>query len=123
VRRRAEAVLLLDRDGERRARPATASVVASALYVLRNGERFHQGEITDDAAVGVRAQDDLTLEVELERPAPYFLDIISFPTLAPLRKDVIEPFVQRGEAELWTRPSGAEAGFSPRRAGEHLFNA
>jgi oligopeptide transport system substrate-binding protein len=85
-------------------RPATASFVASTLYVLRNGERFHKGEITDDAAVGVRARDDLTLDVALERPTPYFLDLTSFPTLAPVRQDVIEPFAQRGEMERWTRP-------------------
>lgn len=85
-------------------RPATASFVASTLYVLRNGERFHKGEITDDAAIGVRAQDDLTLDVALERPTPYFLDLTSFPTLAPARQDVIEPFARRGEVERWTRP-------------------
>ncbi|WP_433936676.1 peptide ABC transporter substrate-binding protein [Sorangium cellulosum] len=58
----------------------------------------------DDSAVGVRARDDLTLDVELEQPTPYFTDLTSYVTLFPVRKDVIEAFEQRGEPELWFRP-------------------
>ncbi len=60
--------------------------------------------VEDDAAVGVRASDDLTLDVELEKPTPYFTDLTSFVTLFPVRRDVIEPFEARGEPELWFRP-------------------
>ncbi|WP_437941902.1 peptide ABC transporter substrate-binding protein [Sorangium sp. So ce341] len=59
--------------------------------------------VEDDTAVGVRARDDLTLEVELEQPTPYFTDLTSFVTLFPVRRDVIEPFEARGEPELWFR--------------------
>ncbi|WP_437492419.1 peptide ABC transporter substrate-binding protein [Sorangium sp. So ce1014] len=59
--------------------------------------------VEDDAAVGVRARDDLTLDVELEQPTPYFTDLTSFVTLLPVRRDVIEPFEARGEPELWFR--------------------
>lgn len=58
----------------------------------------------DDGAVGVRAVDDLTLDVELEHPIAYFLDLTSFSALAPVRKDVVEAFERRGEPDLWTRP-------------------
>src|SRR6185503_15619136 len=54
--------------------------------------------------VGVRATDEHTLEVELERPTPYFIDLTSTPTLFPVRKDVVEAFEKRGEPELWVRP-------------------
>ncbi|WP_437878569.1 peptide ABC transporter substrate-binding protein [Sorangium sp. So ce513] len=60
--------------------------------------------VEDDSAVGVRATDDLTLDVELELPTPYFTDLTSYVTLFPVRKDVIEAFEQRGEPELWFRP-------------------
>ncbi|AUX22638.1 peptide ABC transporter substrate-binding protein [Sorangium cellulosum] len=60
--------------------------------------------VEDDRAVGVRATDDLTLEVELEQPTPYFTDLTSYTTLFPVRKDVIEAFERRGEPELWFRP-------------------
>ncbi len=59
---------------------------------------------TDDAVVGVRATDDRTLEVELERPTPYFLDLTCIPTLAPVRRDVVEAWEARGQPDLWTRP-------------------
>jgi oligopeptide transport system substrate-binding protein len=63
------------------------------------------GDLVEDAAaVGVRAADDRTLDVELERPTPYFLDLTSYPTLAPVRRDVVEPFERRGEPDLWVRP-------------------
>ncbi|WP_437947885.1 peptide ABC transporter substrate-binding protein [Sorangium sp. So ce296] len=60
--------------------------------------------VEDDSAVGVRARDDLTLDVQLEQPTPYFTDLTSYVTLFPVRKDVIEAFAQRGEPELWFRP-------------------
>ncbi|WP_437971427.1 peptide ABC transporter substrate-binding protein [Sorangium sp. So ce260] len=59
--------------------------------------------VEDDTAVGVRARDDRTLDVELEQPTPYFTDLTSFVTLFPVRRDVIEPFEARGEPELWFR--------------------
>lgn len=57
--------------------------------------------VEDDSVLGVHARDDRTLEVELERPAPYFLDQTGVPTAAPVRRDVIERF---GTGDLWTRP-------------------
>lgn len=60
--------------------------------------------VEDPSVVGVRATDPLTLEVELERPAPYFTELTSFPTLFPVRKDVVEPFEARGDPDLWIRP-------------------
>jgi oligopeptide transport system substrate-binding protein len=60
--------------------------------------------IEDDTLLGVRATDDRTLEVELERPTPYFLRLTSNYTLFPVRRDVIEVFEKRGDPDLWTRP-------------------
>jgi oligopeptide transport system substrate-binding protein len=59
---------------------------------------------SDDRVVGVRATDDHTLEVELERPTPWFTDLTSSVTLCPVRKDVVEPFEAKGTPDLWTRP-------------------
>lgn len=60
--------------------------------------------VEDARAVGVRATSDDTLEIELEHPAPHFLDLTSHHALYPVRRDVIERFEQRGEGDLWTRP-------------------
>lgn len=83
--------------------PATGSRNVSLLYTLKNGERFHRGLVGEDA-VGVRAVSDHVLEVELERPAPYFVDLTGAPNLLPVRRDVIEAAARRGEPELWVRP-------------------
>ena len=40
--------------------------------------------------LGVKATDDSTLVVTLAAPCPYFIQIVAFPTLFPVRKDVID---------------------------------
>jgi oligopeptide transport system substrate-binding protein len=60
--------------------------------------------LSDVGVVGVRAKDDLTLDVELEQPTPYFTDLTSHPTLYPVRRDLLEEFERRGQADLWFRP-------------------
>ncbi len=89
---------------KRALRPSTASRAAGNLYALKNAEPFRLGKLKDDRLVGVRAVDDLTLDVELERPTPYFLDLTTYHAFLPVRRDVIEPFEQRGQGDLWTRP-------------------
>lgn len=58
----------------------------------------------DGSVLGVRAADDLTLEVELEQPAPYFVQLTAMPITFPVRKDVLDAFAQKGHEELWVRP-------------------
>lgn len=83
-------------------RPKTASRASSQLHVLKNGELFNRGLIKDESAVGVRAASDRVLEVELEQPTPYFLELTSLATLCPVRRDVIERYSEN--EELWVRP-------------------
>lgn len=40
--------------------------------------------------LGVKATDDSTLVVTLAAPCPYFIQIVAFPTLFPVRKDIVE---------------------------------
>ncbi|NIM21925.1 MAG: peptide ABC transporter substrate-binding protein, partial [Candidatus Latescibacteria bacterium] len=44
--------------------PKTASEYAYILFDIVNAEEYHTGKIDDDRMVGVKARDDLTLEVE-----------------------------------------------------------
>lgn len=82
-----------------------ASKYASFLYPLKNAQAFHTGAIGDAAQVGVRALDELTLQVELEDPLPYFLDLVSFYTAMPVPRHVIEKLEREGRnPDLWTRP-------------------
>jgi oligopeptide transport system substrate-binding protein len=52
--------------------PASKAPYAAFLYDIKNGEAFNKGQVTDSAAVGVRAKDNWTLEVTLEGPRGYF---------------------------------------------------
>jgi oligopeptide transport system substrate-binding protein len=58
----------------------------------------------DDAVLGVRAVDERTLEVELEQPTPWFIDLLSHTCAMPVRRDVIEAWAARGKEDLWVRP-------------------
>ncbi len=79
-------------DGIRRgADPATASEYAWFLTVagIENAEAVTAGEMPIED-LGVRAIDDLTLEITIDAPRPYFPQTSTFPTLYPARLDVIE---------------------------------
>ncbi|HHX60576.1 MAG TPA: peptide ABC transporter substrate-binding protein [Epulopiscium sp.] len=65
------------------------STYAYQLYYLKNGEAYNTGTASIDD-VGVKALDDLTLEVVLEQPAPYFVELTAFYTFFPVNKAVVE---------------------------------
>jgi oligopeptide transport system substrate-binding protein len=78
---------------------------ASMLFCLRHGEAFHQGRIRDFSEVGVRAVDDHTLELSLERPVPFLDKLVCHSAWYPLHAPTLEKFgsvYTRGSA--WTRP-------------------
>lgn len=88
-------------DGIRRAAdPATASEYAWFLEVagIENSGNVTSGEMPVEE-LGVRAIDDLTLEITIDAPRPYFPQTSTFPTLFPARLDVIEE-----HGDNWTDP-------------------
>lgn len=69
--------------------PATASQYAYMLYHIKGGQAYNTGEGSVDD-VAVKALDDKTLEVTLERPTPFFASLTSFATYNPAQKAAIE---------------------------------
>ena len=69
--------------------PDTAADYAYQLYYLKGGEAYNSKKGKEED-VGVKAVDDLTLEVTLEEPTPYFLELTSFYTYYPIDKKVQE---------------------------------
>ena len=55
--------------------PETASRAAPMLYMIRNGRPINGGQMPVDD-LGVTALDDRTLEIRLEAPTPFFLELI-----------------------------------------------
>ena len=66
---------------------ATAAEYAYQLFYIKNAEKFYNGEASEE--VGIKVLDDYTLEVTLEAPTEYFLQLCAFTTYVPLREDII----------------------------------
>ncbi|MGG1661275.1 peptide ABC transporter substrate-binding protein [Brevibacillus sp. NRS-1366] len=69
--------------------PETGAEYAYMLFFIKGAEEFNTGKATRDQ-VGVKAVDDLTLEVRLNSPAPFFYELTAFPTLFPLHQKTVE---------------------------------
>ena len=65
--------------------PEYESVVAKQVFSsgVVNAEAYYNGEVTDFAEVGVKAEDDYTLVYTLSEPVPYFLSAVTYVTFMP----------------------------------------
>jgi len=79
--------------------PATASDYAYVLFIIKNGQAFNEGKVTDPAEVGVKALDDYTVEFTLEQPAGYFPAIAGMWVAKPVAKEAID-----AGGDKWTEP-------------------
>ena len=71
--------------------PINGSACAYLFYPIKNAEKAFKGQICCDD-VGIKALDETTLQVTLERPTPYFLDLTSFPTYVPVPSHALAQF-------------------------------
>jgi len=78
--------------------PNNLAEYAAILYPIKNAEAVNSGEMTPDQ-VGVTAIDDLTLEIQLEHPAPYLPEMLMHYTAYPVPKHLVE---RHGSA--WVHP-------------------
>jgi len=69
--------------------PKTAAAYAYFLYIVKNGEAINAGKLPT-SALGVRALDRHSLEVRLEHPAPYLLEMLMLSPAYPLPRHVVE---------------------------------
>ncbi|WBW99385.1 peptide ABC transporter substrate-binding protein [Oceanirhabdus sp. W0125-5] len=59
--------------------------------VIKNAAAYNKGEGTVEE-VGVKAVDEKTLEITLESPIAYFLDLTYFKVMYPQRQDMVEKY-------------------------------
>ncbi|MFD2238933.1 peptide ABC transporter substrate-binding protein [Aureimonas populi] len=69
--------------------PETAAGYANILYPIKNAESVNKGE-TPVEELGVRAVDDKTLEITLERPTPFFIELLTHQTGLPVHPATVE---------------------------------
>lgn len=79
--------------------PETAASYNYQLFYVKNAQAFAEEKIKDFSQVGVKAPDDHTLEVTLENPTPFFLDLCATPPLAPVRTDMVKK-----HGDDWIKP-------------------
>ncbi len=60
------------------------------VFAIRGAKAWHQGRLGSFDQVGIRVIDEHNLEVTLEQPTPWFLELLSFPTFAPVPRHVVE---------------------------------
>ncbi len=69
--------------------PATEAEYVTQLLMVKNAEEISNGKMDIDQ-LGIKVVDDYTFEVYLKALTPYFLELCAFPTLLPVKKDVVE---------------------------------
>lgn len=83
------------------------------LFYIRGAAAYSQaiadGRPADFATVGIRTPDSKTLEVELNEPVPFFLDLVAFPPFFPLHERSMASFrrIEAGRVsydQRFTRP-------------------
>ncbi|MFW5653535.1 MAG: peptide ABC transporter substrate-binding protein [Planctomycetota bacterium] len=119
--------------------PDTAADYSDLFFRLKGGEAFFEWRIAQlneyaerpeaertveaaaqlrdeafakfDSIVGVQAIDPFTLQVELERPTPYMLDLLAFPVFYPVHPPTVEQYLTLDAASGslqqqfgWTKP-------------------
>ena len=84
--------------------PAFGSRYSYMLYHIKNAEQYHSAKITDFNQVGVKSPTPNTLVVELNNPAPFFLQLLDHHSYYPVHQATIEKF---GDIDTygtqWTR--------------------
>lgn len=86
--------------------PKTASEYAYMLYWVKNGAAINVGKQSPET-LGVRAVNDYQLEITLERPCPFFLQLTVFPTLLPIQQaffDKIGKYATDADKMLYNGP-------------------
>ncbi len=69
--------------------PKTAAGYANILFPIKNAEKVNKGELPTDQ-LGVKAVDEKTVEITLERPTPFFLELLAHQTALPVSKASVE---------------------------------
>ncbi|MFB5250364.1 peptide ABC transporter substrate-binding protein [Bacillus mycoides] len=67
----------------------TASQYAYMLFYIKNAKEINKGTIPLDE-LGVKIIDDYKLEVELEQPIPYFLQLLALPIYLPQHESFLK---------------------------------
>ncbi|GAA2881168.1 oligopeptide transport system substrate-binding protein [Aminobacter niigataensis] len=95
--------------------PATAAMDPRLQFPIKNARAINKGEMPADQ-LGVRAIDDHNLEITLERPTPYYINLAAHGTALPVNRANIEK-----DGSKFARP-GTLVSNGPFKLVEHVSN-
>ena len=102
--------------------PAMGNLYAYMLFPVSNAQAYAQGEISDFDEVGVKAIDDLTLQVNLRAPTPYFIQLMDHYSTFAVHRPTLEKFGKATDRfTRWTRVENI-VGNGPFRLTEWKLN-
>ena len=88
--------------------PITAFAMSSILYPIVNAKDFNNDIIKDPSKVGIKVIDDYTIEFNLVKPTPYFIQVLALPCTFPLNKafydKVGDKYAQEADKLLYNGP-------------------
>jgi len=96
--------------------PKVASEYAYQLYYIKGGQDYFKGKGKRED-VGLEVLDDYTLRVVLEAPTPYFLNLVTFFTYMPVRKDIVDQ-----KPEGWAKDPNLTVSNGPFIVSEYKMN-
>jgi oligopeptide transport system substrate-binding protein len=84
--------------------PMTGNEYSYMLFPIKNAEAYLKAEISDFAEVGVKALDDTTLEVTLNEPTPYFVQLMDHYSTFAVHPETLLRFGEMTDRYTpWTR--------------------
>lgn len=72
--------------------PVHGSQYSSPFFGIRNAEAYQTGKVQSRTEVGIRALNDRQIEVELDFPTPYFIELCAYAPMAIVPRSAIEKF-------------------------------
>lgn len=98
--------------------PETAAEYASLIYFIKGAQPINEGKAAKET-LGVRAISPKILEIKLEHPAPYLLELAKHQTMYPVPRHVVEKW-----GDAWSKPehyvSNGAFVFKTWRLGDHI---
>lgn len=81
--------------------PKSGAPYSFLLMPIKNAAKVNKGELPVDQ-LGVKSIDDKTLEITLETPSAYFLNLTYQSAMFPQRKDIVEKYGEKYGTEIET---------------------
>jgi oligopeptide transport system substrate-binding protein len=84
--------------------PAMGNLYAYMLYPVKNAEAYATGKLENPDDLGLKALDKLTLQVTLNEPTPYFLQLMDHYSTFAVHRPTLEKFGKATDRfTKWTR--------------------